>query len=255
MKPLANFAAAAADFLFPPECLLCQRSLAVETAGSGQHAGSGDFCAVCLAELLADLPRCGRCGASCEQGLAMACATCRQNPPPWRAMVVLAGYGDLLRDAVLRAKRPWGEPVGMALGRRLGNEVRTELAATLPDLVVPVPMHWRRRALRGTSSAGVIAAAVARALRLPVRTSLWRIRATCMQNRLPAEERPANVRGAFRAVRGVRARRVLLVDDVVTTGATVTAGTQALLAAGAKDVYVATVAKAERSPLQADSLP
>lgn len=255
MKLLTNFAAAATDFLFPPECLLCQRSLTVEQAGTRQHARPPDFCAVCLAELLADLPRCGRCGASSGQESQAACETCRQCPPPWRGMVVLAGYGDLVRDAVLRAKRPSGEPVGMALGRRLGDEVRMNLPATLPDLVVPVPMHWRRRALRGTSSAGVIAGAVARSLRRPMETVLRRTRATCMQNRLPPEERPANVRGAFRATRGVRGRGVLLVDDVVTTGATVLAGTQALLAAGAKDVYVAAVAKAERSALQVDTLP
>lgn len=255
MKPLTSFAAAATDFLFPPECLLCQRSLAVEPVGDRPHAHSVDFCAVCLAELLADLPRCGRCGASGGQGLEEGCQVCRQHPPPWRALVVLAGYGDRARDAVLRAKRPSGESVGMALGRRLGNKVRTQLPATLPDLVVPVPMHWRRRAWRGTSSAGVIAAAVARSLRLPVRLALRRTRATCMQNRLPPEERPTNVRGAFQATRGVRGQRVLLVDDVVTTGATVTAGTESLLAAGAQDVYVATVARAERSPLQADTLP
>lgn len=261
MKPLASFAAAATDFLFPPECLLCQKSLATEPVGGRQHLQPPDFCAVCLAELLTDLPRCGRCGAASEQGAAAAlsreptCEVCRQRPPAWRALVVLAGYGDLLRDAVLRAKRPSGEPVGMALGRRLGSEVGAHLPATMLDLVVPVPMHWRRRALRGTSSAGVIASAVARSLRLPVRSALRRTRATCMQNRLPPEERPANVHGAFRAARGVRGRRVLLVDDVVTTGATVAAGTQALLAAGAKDVYVAAVAKAERSALQADMLP
>jgi len=162
-------------------------------------------------------------------------------------MLVLAAYGDLAKEAVVRAKRPAGEPVGIALGRRLGQLVRPSLAGVQLDMVIPVPMHWWRRAVRGTSSAAVLASAAARTLDLRMRHGVRRIRATGMQNTLPPEHRAANVRGAFRADRRVRGRKVLLVDDVITTGATVTACTHALLAAGAEDVYLAAVAKAERT--------
>jgi len=76
-----------------------------------------------------------------------------------------------------------------------------------------------------------------------------------MQNTLPPQQRPANVAGAFLADRRLRGKRVLVVDDVITTGATVAACTHALLAAGALEVYLAAVAKAERSDHLADDDP
>jgi predicted amidophosphoribosyltransferase len=110
--------------------------------------------------------------------------------------------------------------------------------------VTAVPMHWLRRLARGTSAAETLAAVVARELGVSCVRSLRRVRATTMQNALPPHERPANVRTAFRVVVNVRGKRVLLVDDVVTTGATASACSQVLLAAGAREVYLAAVAKA-----------
>ncbi|MGA0038359.1 MAG: ComF family protein [Pirellulales bacterium] len=257
METLARYAAAAADLLFPPECLLCQRPLLLSGDDREKAALGRDFCAACLAELTSGLSRCAVCGAAGGLQLgASCCEACGRCPPPWRGAFIFATYGDRVRDAVLRSKQPSGEAVACSLGRRLGQLVRTQVSpAALMDLVVPVPMHWRRRAVRGTSSAQVIAGAVADALRRPMRSRLRRIRATNMQNTLPPAERPANVSGAFRASRRVRGQSVLLVDDVITTGATVAACTQALLAAGACEVYVAAVAKAERSDLVADDGP
>ena len=161
--------------------------------------------------------------------------------------MVLGGYGDDLRTAVLRAKRPGAEPVAAALGRLIARRHRDTLAAWRVDAVVPVPMHWSRRALRGTNAAEEIAAQVAADLRLPCRRLLRRARATRMQNELPFEERPANVQGAFRPRRGAAGLRILLVDDVVTTGGTLEGCRQALAAAGATAVHAAAAARAERS--------
>ena len=161
--------------------------------------------------------------------------------------MVLGGYGDELRTAVLRAKRPGAETVAAALGRLLVRRHRDVLAAWGCDVVVPVPMHWTRRMMRGTSAAEEIARQVAADLGLPCRRLLARVRATRMQNELPFEERPGNVRGAFRARRGTAGRRILLVDDVVTTGGTLAECRRALAAAGAAAVHAAAAARAERT--------
>jgi ComF family protein len=161
--------------------------------------------------------------------------------------VVLGGYGDDLRAAVLRAKRPGGEPVSAALGRLLARRHAATLDGWRCDAVVPVPMHWSRRAARGTSAAEEIARQLAADLGRPCLPLLRRTRATRMQNELPFEDRRANVRGAFRARRSAAGRRLLVVDDVVTTGGSLAECRRALVAAGAAAVLCAAAARAERS--------
>ena len=160
--------------------------------------------------------------------------------------MVLSGYTDELRQAVLRAKRPAGEDVVGGLAEVFLASHRETIASWGIDRVVPVPMHWLRRVMRGTSAAEGLARSLAAGMRLPWSREIRRWRATPMQNELPPEERPGNVRDAFRVRRRLAGARVLLVDDVVTTGATVTACTRVLLDAGAASVDVAVVARADR---------
>lgn len=161
--------------------------------------------------------------------------------------MVLGGYGDERRDAVLKAKRPTGDDLAAGLAELLHHRHVETLASWRIDAVVPVPMHWLRRAARGVSAAEEIGRRLAACLQVPCLALLQRHRRTTMQNMLPIEQRRANVRDAFR-VRGRPAgRRILLVDDVVTTGGTVAECRRMLVAAGATAVYVAAVAKAERT--------
>jgi predicted amidophosphoribosyltransferase len=160
-------------------------------------------------------------------------------------VVVLAAYADDVRSAVLAAKRPGGELPAAGLATLLARKHASQIAAWNIDLIVPVPMHWTRRMLRGTSAADGVARGVAAALDLPRRAALIRRRATRMQNELEPAARRANVRDAFRATAVVAGRRVLVVDDVTTTGGTLAACRQALVAAGAAAVYAAAVARAD----------
>lgn len=243
----AGWAGAGLDMLCPPRCGICGAEPAVaddEVAVAGEEAAGVAVCPTCRRTLVDDVPRCPACGSACPAG---TCAACRRGPSPSAGLVVLGGYGDELRTAVLRAKRPGGEPVAAALGRLLVDRHRSTIAAWGCDAVAAVPMHWTRRALRGTSAAEEIARQVAADLRLPCRRLLRRIRATRMQNELPFEDRPGNVRGAFRARRRAAGLRILLVDDVVTTGGTLAECGRALTAAGATAVHAAAAARAERA--------
>lgn len=250
-----SWLAAGIDLLFPPSCVLCRRDIVrdspADVAGSRQaSAGRGargasvsEICAACVADLVDGVGRCPWCGAEMR---AAGCGACPGRARDHDGIVVLGGYRDGLREAVIRAKRPAGRPIAAALGRLLHDRHGASLLAWRPEAIVPVPMHWWRRVVRGTNSADVIAAGLASAARIPLRRALRRRRATVMQNRLPAESRRGNVRDAFAVARaGVAGRRLLLVDDVVTTGGTIAACRRALVEAGAIAVHVAVIARAD----------
>jgi len=206
----------------------------------------GGLCGRCSGSFAADRPRCGRCGTPGQAGSAAGCVRCRRELPPWDGILILGSYADDLRAAILRIKRPGAESLARALAALLVERWRDCLEAIHVDAVVPVPMHWWRRACRGTSDADEVARAVARKIGVGVAPALVRARATRMQNELPPEERGENVAQAFRARRGVAGRRLLLVDDVVTTGATLAACCAALRGAGAAAVHAVALAKADR---------
>lgn len=226
------------DLLVPPRCVHCLGDLPAEPAG-------GLVCAACCRDLAIDAPRCEVCGERLTA--AVACAGCRRTRHGCAGLAVLGGYRDRLRSAILRCKRPGGEPLVAALAALLVARCEATFAAWKVDLVSPVPMHWSRRMIRGTSAADELAAAVAAQLGLPCRSVLRRAVATRMQNELPVESRRGNVADVFRVRGDVASRRVLVVDDVCTTGSTLAACSRALTAAGASAVYAAVVAKADRS--------
>ncbi|MEI6240601.1 MAG: phosphoribosyltransferase family protein [Planctomycetia bacterium] len=225
------------DLLFPPRCRWCRAEETPAPVG---------LCAGCVREFVDGRDRCPRCGVAGPAPADAGCPACRRGRPAWDGIVVLGGYGDELREAILRVKRPGAEDLARALATLLVDRHRVPLEQASVDAVVPVPMHWWRRACRGTSAAEEIAHAVARELDVEVVSALVRCRATRMQNELPADDRGANVAGAFRVRTAVAGRRVLVVDDVVTTGSTLAACCAALRAAGAAGVHGAALAKADR---------
>jgi ComF family protein len=233
----ARWTARGFDLLCPPRCGLC----GADVAAAGDAAL---VCAACEPALVADRPRCLGCGAG---GDPAGCGRCGPRTRPCDGLAVLGPYADELREAILRAKRPAGAAVAATLAALLVHRHRETCRAWAVDVVVPVPMHWRRRVVRGTSAADELARGVAAGLGLPCRRWLVRHRGTRMQNELPPEERRGNVAGAFRASRAVAGRRLLLVDDVATTGSTLAACRNAAVSAGAAAVYAAVVARAERA--------
>ena len=236
----------ALDLLFPPRCAHCDVDLP-ETEGSVL------LCEACR-DLLApeSTPGCRRCGAtlSADGRLRQSCGWCETHRLRIDRTVVLGPYQDELRDAVLRLKRTSGEPLAAALARLFWRHRRDALEELRADWIVPVPMHWTRRLRRGVNCPDLLAAGLSQELRIPVADRLLRrCRNTLPQANLPPSKRFRNVRGAFRVRVGydLRGARVLLVDDILTTGATASEAARAMKRSGASVVGVAVVARAEGS--------
>jgi len=174
------------------------------------------------------------------------CSDCRGRKLFFSAARTIGPYRDTLRQAVLKAKHEMHEALATALGMRLAEAVQRAPLAVPPNLVVPVPMHWLKRWWRKTNPAETIALSLAKQLGLPVACqALVCRRILRRQATLTPAQRRENVRGAFRAGRwsSLTGKYVLLVDDVMTTGATAHEASRALLDAGASAVYVATLAR------------
>jgi ComF family protein len=230
------------DLVFPAVCPVC--------ATRSDDPVHRPFCGPCWAALPVGLgPGCSVCGEPFA-GLAGAlpCDACRRTPPPYAFARAVAQYRDGMREAI-HAMKYRGRPVlATPLGRLLAEAGTRALPIPSGDWdgLVPVPLHPARLAERGFNQAELLAAPCAARWRLPVLgRALVRARPTLPQTDLDAAARRANVRDAFRVLHPseVRGRRILLVDDVLTTGATAGAAARALRAAGATAVGVLTLAR------------
>jgi ComF family protein len=236
---MGRWAAVALDLLLPRACAACDAALA---PGHGSA-----ICSPCWATLRIPVgPVCDRCGIPLPPG-PLVCTSCLARPPAYdtaRALgLYLSGPGVLnpLARAVRALKFHGHRAAGASLGIALVGLVP---AAGDPTVVVPVPLHVDRLRERGYNQAVLLARALAPAAGLRLRArALMRVRPTPSQAHLDAAARRANLSGAFIARARLAGTAVVLVDDVLTTGATADACATALRAAGATRVDVLTVGR------------
>lgn len=178
------------------------------------------------------------------------CGRCLAQPPPYEAAGAAYAYGGALQDAITRWKNLPLPDLARPLGRLMMAQAEARGWRGLPGdtLVVPVPSHPRRLRQRGFNPAGVLARQLADDLELPLRgTGLAAARPISRARSLSREARRQRVQGVFQGQRRVLdGRDVLLIDDVMTTGATVAAASVACRKAGARSVQVAVLARVVR---------
>lgn len=243
-RGLATGAHALDDLVFPWSCVVC---------GVQERALQGPFCPDCRADLLATaqsagVSACPRCALPTgpRASLAEGCSVCRGRSLGFDAALALAAYAGTIRDLCLRLKRESNAWLAPWLGALLA-EARTAELASLPrdTWIAPVPLHWFRRLQRGYNQAEALAVGLSKRLALPIQQPLKRVRATDRLAHQKASERIAEMRDAFSPRADVRleGRTILLVDDILTTGATAGAAARALKRAGAKHVVAVVLGR------------
>jgi ComF family protein len=227
------------DLIYPPRCPGC--------GVMGQV-----FCEICQARIEPlRVGACLRCGSPVSGG-AM-CLACRFPPTPLDDVISTAVFADPLRPAIHDLKYGGVRDLAKPLGERMAAfwpAAWQPGRLDAPDLILPVPLHRSRVRKRGYNQSALLARVLGPAVGFPVNeTTLIRSRATRPQVGLGATERKENVAGAFVVRRDVAGQRVVLVDDVCTTGATLEACAAALKAAGAAEVRGYTLSRARWGPV------
>ena len=231
------------EWLWRPSCVLCG---AAGTRETGPGSPGIDLCAGCRETLPANRYGCRRC-ASPLAGIACMtplCGGCRAHPPEFERCLAPFRYAAPL-DSLLRGFKYGGKIVfGRVLGQLLAGHVAATALPVRPEVIVPVPLHSARLRERGYNQAVEIARPMSRRLGIPVQPRLCRrVRPTLEQAHLGARDRRENVRGAFEVASPVH-QHVAIIDDVVTTGSTVSELARILKRAGAETVQVWAVARA-----------
>ena len=228
------------DLIYPRVCVIC---------GCGIEAYGGHVCWDCAASYaVVSAPFCSICGDPVDGRVenVYQCSFCRRDPPHFDLARSALRYRDGVRDAIHALKYSRLPCLSGDLVQWLVASHDSYYAGYTFDGVVCVPLHVRRYRERTYNQSELLAGLLACKLRItPLLRCLHRVRATESQISLNAKQRRANVRGAFavRDAEWVKGRRLLLVDDVMTTGATVNECARVLKEAGAAGVYVLTVAR------------
>lgn len=216
----------------PALCWLCATPLTLARHG---------LCSCCTRALLRKAPCCPQCGLPAFS-LRTPCGRCLQRPPPWQHLVAVGDYRAPLSTLLQRLKFSKSTALAVPLARLMllcVLQARRERALPLPDTLISLPLHRRRQWRRGFNQSALLTQPLARWLHCHDESAaLTRVRAAKIQHRLSASRRARNVKNAFRLELALKGRHIAIVDDVVTTGSTVTEVARLLQRSGAASLQV-----------------
>jgi ComF family protein len=241
IAPIQSCLNVALGFFYPEVCQMCRAERAT--------AADGFVCRQCRLQVrFIRPPFCERCGLPFEGDLTTSfeCANCREMDLHFSAARSAVVARGVVLEAIHRYKYQRALWFERFLAGLLAREAAPALRGQKWDWIAPVPLHPLKKREREFNQAGRLAACLGKAAQIPLNSKLLRrIALTPSQTRLTRRQRAANMRGAFALRKGVKlnGERIVLVDDVLTTGATTSACAQTLRAAGAGEVCVWTVAR------------
>ena len=231
--------------VFPADCRICNTPLT--------NISRLPVCETCISNIAPITgPTCDSCGEGLTRtnpvGDVTLCGACQDELPPYQKAVAYGAYDGELRELIHLLKYEQVHPAASVLGRMLASAIAK---LRLPDdiLVMPVPLHASKRRQRGFNQAELIAHCALKTMHAErfqlVTNALARVKPTVSQIGLTRHQRQENIRGAFKVAHlsKVSGRELLLVDDVMTTGTTAAECARVLQRAGAKKIWVATVAR------------
>lgn len=217
------------DFIYPPRCPVCDGILA---------AGSM-ICPECRTKIqTVEEPVCKRCGKPLSDERREYCSDCARGQHKFRQGKAVFVYRGEIRQSMYRFKYSNRREYAAFYAKEAAELYREWILANQIEVIVPVPMYRRKKRVRGYNQAEVFARALGREIGLPVAELAERVRDTVPQKELNDRERQYNLKNAFQLVPNiVEYNQILLVDDIYTTGSTVDAVSEVLLAAGVKNIY------------------
>ena len=239
--PWFRFFSGALETLLPLPCPLCGKGVPFDGTPNM-------FCGGCMKRMPMIRGKvCRTCGAEID-GIFESCSECMNHPkPPWTRAYALFRYTDEVLDCIHLFKYQGRTELARPLGRLAAGLADAE--SSRYDCIVPVPLHWRRFLKRGYNQSALFARQLGGHLGIPVRGLLRRVRHTKQQAFLTKNERNSNIAGAFSISDSTVAEMcsILLVDDVMTTGATLREAAGVLLENGAERVDVLVIARRQRN--------
>lgn len=238
-----NILADIADVIFPPRCLLCGEIL----------KRNSPLCEKCMQGIhFISSPLCVRCGIPfpADGGSDHVCGDCLTGEKPYAIARSMATYDGAMLDAIHKFKYRGKTGIGLTLGNIMADFASGIWDMTAFDLIIPAPLHIRRLRERGFNQAVILSRPLSRRFKIPLDfDSLKRVKPTSPQVGLSKKERSANVRGAFSVINPgqIEGKKILLIDDVYTTGSTLIECSRVLIEAGASAAAIFTAARATGS--------